>query len=44
MAFDTSFANFVDTYFEFQQRSLESPEHQQAMAEHRTRRASALKG
>jgi len=44
MAFDVSFANFVDTYYEFQQRSLDSPEHHQAMAEHRAQRASALKG
>ena len=44
MALDTPFGNFVETYYEFQQRSLESPEHQQAMADHRARRASVLKG
>jgi enoyl-CoA hydratase len=38
MAFDTSFADFVDTYFEYQRLSLQSPEHQQAMAEHRASR------
>jgi hypothetical protein len=40
MAFDTSFADFVDTYFEYQRLSTSSPEHQQAMAEHRAARAS----
>jgi len=38
MAFDTSFADFVDTYFEYQRISLLSPEHQQAMADHRAAR------
>jgi len=38
MAFDTSFADFVDTYFEYQRLSLQSPEHHQAMAEHRASR------
>jgi enoyl-CoA hydratase/carnithine racemase len=38
MAFDTSFADFVDTYFEYQRLSMLSPEHEQAMAEHRVAR------
>jgi enoyl-CoA hydratase/carnithine racemase len=40
MAFQTPFAEFVDTYFEYQRVSLSSAEHQQAMAEHRARRHS----
>src|SRR5262249_5053905 len=40
MACDTSFANFVETYFEYQQQSIAFPEHQHAMAEHRRERAS----
>lgn len=40
MAFETSFADFVETYFEYQRVSTSSPEHQQAMAEHRAERAA----
>jgi enoyl-CoA hydratase/carnithine racemase len=40
MAFQTPFAEFVDTYFEYQRVSLSSAEHRQAMAEHRARRHS----
>ena len=40
MAFDTSFADFVETYFEYQRVSTSSPEHLQAMAEHRAERAA----
>jgi enoyl-CoA hydratase/carnithine racemase len=39
MVFDTPFADFVDTYFEYQRIATASPEHRQAMQEHRTRRA-----
>ena len=39
MAFDTSFADFVETYFEYQRVSMASPEHQEVMAEHRSKRA-----
>lgn len=39
MACETPFATFVDTYLEYQRLSLESPEHRQAMADHRTSRA-----
>lgn len=39
MAFDTSFEDFVETYFEYQRLSTTSPEHREAMAEHRSRRA-----
>src|SRR5262245_36718496 len=34
-ALETSFADFVETYFEYQRLSLQSAEHQQVMAEHR---------
>ena len=40
MAFDTPFADFVDTYYEYQRQSLASPEHQQVMAEHREARSA----
>ena len=40
MAFETSFADFVETYYEYQRVSTASPEHKQAMAEHRAHRAS----
>lgn len=40
MAFETSFAEFVDTYFEYQRVSTGSPEHLRAMAEHRAERAA----
>ena len=39
MAFETSFDEFVETYLEYQRQSIASPEHQQAMAEHRAARA-----
>jgi len=38
MAFETSFADFVETYFEYQRLSMLSSEHQQVMAEHRSAR------
>jgi enoyl-CoA hydratase/carnithine racemase len=38
MAFETSFADFVETYFEYQRTSILSNEHQQAMADHRSAR------
>jgi len=40
MAFDTSFTQFVETYFEYQQLSTVSPEHLHAMADHRAARAA----
>src|SRR5262245_58718961 len=40
MAFESPFEAFVDTYFDYQRRSLASPEHQDVMAEHRARRAA----
>ena len=40
MVFDTSFTEFVETYFEYQRLSTVSPEHLQAMADHRAERAS----
>jgi len=40
MAFETSFSEFVETYFEYQRLSTSSPEHVQAMTEHRAERAS----
>jgi enoyl-CoA hydratase/carnithine racemase len=40
MAFEASFADFVETYFEYQRISTSSPEHHQAMAEHRAERAA----
>ncbi len=40
MAFETSFSEFVETYFEYQRISTLSPEHLHAMAEHRAERAS----
>jgi enoyl-CoA hydratase len=43
MAFETSFADFVETYFEYQRQSLESPEHLEAMAERRAERAARSK-
>ena len=39
LAFESSFAEFVETYFEYQRQSTSSPEHQEAMAEHRAHRA-----
>ena len=39
MAFETSFADFVETYFEYQRVSISSPEHLHAMGEHRAERA-----
>jgi enoyl-CoA hydratase/carnithine racemase len=38
MAFETSFADFVETYYEYQRQSMASPEHHAAMADHRTAR------
>ena len=38
-AFDVPFDAFVQTYLEYQRQSIASPEHQQAMAEHRADRA-----
>ena len=40
MTFDTPFAQFVETYFEYQQMSTDSPEHHEAMAAHRADRES----
>jgi enoyl-CoA hydratase/carnithine racemase len=40
MAFETSFDEFVETYFDYQQRSITSPEHLQVMADHRANRAA----
>jgi enoyl-CoA hydratase/carnithine racemase len=40
MAFETSFADFVETYYEYQRLSMASAEHLQVMAEHRAERAS----
>jgi enoyl-CoA hydratase/carnithine racemase len=40
MAFEMSFADFVETYFEYQRVSISSPEPLQAMAEHRAERAA----
>ncbi len=40
MAFETPFAEFVETYFEYQRAATASPEHQQVLAEHRARRAA----
>jgi enoyl-CoA hydratase/carnithine racemase len=40
MAFETSFADFVETYFEYQRLSMASPEHLEVMAQHRAERAS----
>jgi enoyl-CoA hydratase/carnithine racemase len=36
MAFDTPLEPFIQTYLDFQQVCMTSPEHQQAMAEHRS--------
>jgi len=40
MAFETSFADFVETYFEYQHLCITSPEHLAVMAEHRAARAA----
>jgi enoyl-CoA hydratase/carnithine racemase len=40
MAFQCSFEEFVETYFEYQRVSTASPEHLEAMAHHRAERAS----
>ena len=42
LALEASFAEFVETYFEYQELSTSSPEHLQAMAEHRAHRAARL--
>ena len=39
MAFETSLTDFVETYLEYQQLSILSPEHHQAMSERRAERA-----
>jgi enoyl-CoA hydratase/carnithine racemase len=41
MAFDVPFEAFVNTYFEFQRQATSSPEHHQAMADHRAARSNA---
>ena len=40
IALETSFSDFVETYFEYQRVSMSSPEHLHAMAEHRAERAT----
>jgi enoyl-CoA hydratase/carnithine racemase len=40
MAFEMSFTDFVETYYEYQRLSTASPEHLHAMAERRAERAS----
>jgi enoyl-CoA hydratase/carnithine racemase len=40
IALETSFSDFVETYFEYQRVSMSSPEHLHAMAEHRAERAA----
>jgi hypothetical protein len=40
VAFETSFADFVETYYEYQRLSLSSREHLHAMSEHRAKAAS----
>jgi enoyl-CoA hydratase/carnithine racemase len=40
LAFETSFAEFAETYFEYQRLSISSPEHLHVMAEHRAARAA----
>jgi enoyl-CoA hydratase/carnithine racemase len=40
-AFDVPFDAFVQTYLEYQRQSIASPEHLQAMADHRAERAAA---
>jgi enoyl-CoA hydratase len=42
MAFDAPFEDFVATYFEYQRIATLSPEHQQAMAEHRALRTNRV--
>jgi enoyl-CoA hydratase/carnithine racemase len=42
LAFDASFADFVETYFEYQQMAMISPEHREAMADHRAARARRM--
>jgi len=39
MAFEMSFDDFAARYYEYQQQSTASPEHRQAMADHRAERA-----
>jgi enoyl-CoA hydratase/carnithine racemase len=39
MAFDTSFEDFVERYFDYQRLATSSPEHHEAMREHRVKRA-----
>ncbi|HJZ72612.1 MAG TPA: enoyl-CoA hydratase/isomerase family protein [Vicinamibacterales bacterium] len=40
MAFDASFSEFAETYFEYQRLSMASPEHLDAMEKHRAERAA----
>lgn len=40
MAFDAPFSEFSQTYFDYQQVALASPEHHRVMAEHRAARAA----
>jgi hypothetical protein len=35
MAFETSFADFVETYYEYQRLATSSSDHFRSMAEHR---------
>jgi enoyl-CoA hydratase/carnithine racemase len=44
MAFDTSFSEFADTYFEYQRLSMASAEHGDAMERHRADRAAGHGG
>jgi hypothetical protein len=44
MSFETSFADFVETYFEYQRLSIASPEHVHAMAAHRAERERGKRG
>jgi enoyl-CoA hydratase/carnithine racemase len=44
MAFDAGFSEFTDTYFEFQRLATASPEHHEAMHEHRMKRANTAHG
>jgi enoyl-CoA hydratase len=43
MAFELSFSEFVESYFEYQRLSIESPEHLHAMAERRAARGARSK-
>lgn len=43
MAFEVSFADFVETYLEYQRESIASPDHRRVMQEHRAARAARAK-